>query len=147
MKKTLIAVAMLLALYAGASTIKVWTNGDALTAADLNAVFAHIHGTMVGGHGARLVNADVSASAAISQSKIVRGANIPRAWAASSTVCTSNGACALSASNNITSVSRTAGGQYSVVLAYTTTDAGYMAMTGSGGPLTAGIATAPCCYL
>lgn len=99
--------------YAGA--IKVWSSYETLTASDLNANFAHIHNTMVGGHGARLVNADVSPSAAIASSKLAAGAGIPRAWATMGTVCTS-GACTLEDSFGVTQVTHTATGKYQVAL-------------------------------
>lgn len=63
-----------------AGSIKSWSNGQTLTAADLNANFNHIHGLMVGGHGARLVDADVSGSAAIASSKLAQGSGIADAW-------------------------------------------------------------------
>ena len=53
-------IAALMGSVALASTIHVWTSGDKVTAGDLNANFSHIHATMVGGHGQRLVNARVS---------------------------------------------------------------------------------------
>lgn len=99
--------------YAGA--IKVWSSYETLTASDLNANFAHIHNTMVGGHGARLVNADVSPSAAIASSKLASGAGIPRSWVTFGTTCTS-GTCTLDDSFGVTSVTWTATGQYAVLL-------------------------------
>lgn len=53
-----------------AGPIKTWASSDVLTSTDLNQAFQHIHNSMVGGHGARLVDADVAANAAIQQSKI-----------------------------------------------------------------------------
>lgn len=77
-----LAVALLLAFVAWSSPIKTWVSGDALTVADLNSNLFHIHSLMVGGHGARLVNADVSASAAISISKLEgSGYGVPVAYA------------------------------------------------------------------
>lgn len=64
-----------------AGTIKVWGTNDVLSAADLNANFAHIHNLMVGGHGPRLVNADVASGAAIAYTKISTNPYIPTAWA------------------------------------------------------------------
>ena len=61
-------------------TIKTWSSAEALTAAAINANFQHIHNLMVGGHGARLVNSDVSASAAIASSKLASYRMIPRTW-------------------------------------------------------------------
>lgn len=74
---TLLAI-IVLATGAVAGSIKVWNTSDFLSANDLNANFAHIHGLMVGGHGPRLVNADVSAAANIDLSKINVGNLLPR---------------------------------------------------------------------
>ena len=76
-----VVVAALLSFVAFANPIKTWLAGDVITAADLNSALGHIHNTMVGAHGPRLVNADVSASAAISLSKIQYGDRAPaHAW-------------------------------------------------------------------
>ena len=61
---------------ADAGAVKVWAAGDTLSVYDLNGNFAHIHNTMVGGHGPRLVNADVSATAAIALSKLEGGGGL-----------------------------------------------------------------------
>lgn len=69
-------------LFAGlttAATIRTFVSGDIITAADLNANFSHIHNLMVGGHGARLVNADVSANAVIAHSKMATPGVLPKA--------------------------------------------------------------------
>lgn len=111
-----------------AGTIKTWANGDVLTVTDLNANFQHIHNLMVGGHGARLVNADVSASAAISTSKLAAYRNIPRTWV---TVTYANRACGSGASActetspSGSSVTGNAAGSYLVTLGYTATDSTY----------------------
>lgn len=110
---------------AAAGTIKVWSTGETLKASDLNSNFAHIHNNMVGGHGARLVNGDVSATAAIAHSKLATPALVPRAWgvvglggaclgaAAAGTACTVN------ASSQVTSVTSSGtDGLYRVNLAY-----------------------------
>lgn len=83
MKKMLpaLAVALVLSFIAWGNPIKTWIPGDIITAADLNSALGHIHTTMVGGHGARLVNADVASNAAISLSKISGGlAQTSHAW-------------------------------------------------------------------
>lgn len=66
--------------YATAGSIKSWSN-EVITASDLNTNFSHIHDVMVGGHGARLVDGDVSASAAIAHSKLAAPQLVPKAWA------------------------------------------------------------------
>lgn len=71
-----------------ASTIKTWSNGSTLTAADLNANFQHIHSTMVGGHGAKLVDADVSGSAAIAYTKLSANPAWPKAATSVLSSCT-----------------------------------------------------------
>lgn len=76
----LAAAFFLSAAIAWAGTIKVWGTNDVLTAADLNANFAHIHNLMVGGHGPRLVNADVASGAAIAYTKVVASPYAPTAW-------------------------------------------------------------------
>lgn len=132
-----LVVLALLAVPVIAGTIHTWQNGEALTAADLNAVFQHIHNTMVGGHGARLVNADVNASAAISQSKLADYRNFPRAWA---TVLPSNAvACGVPlsactfAGNHVTSITGSGNGRFTVLLDYTPTDPTYAVMLSSIG--------------
>lgn len=100
-----------------ASTIKVWSSGEALRPSDLNDNFAHIHNLMVGGHGARLVNADVSASAAIAQSKIAGYAAFPKGWAHVAASCTSNPCTIADQSGSfVTSIARVGAGIYTVTL-------------------------------
>lgn len=72
-----VLVALFVTGVVNAGAIKTWVNGDALNANDLNSNFSHIHNLMVGGHGARLVDADVSPNAAIKLSKISGTARIP----------------------------------------------------------------------
>src|SRR5687767_8565450 len=43
--------------------IKSWSTGETIGNAEMNANFTHIHTNMVGGHGGRLTDIDVSASA------------------------------------------------------------------------------------
>ncbi len=64
-----------------AGVIKVWASGDRLTSADLNANFAYIINHMVGGQGAKLVDADVSSTAAIAHSKLQYPKLLPKLWA------------------------------------------------------------------
>ena len=111
-----------------AGTIKTWSNGEVLTASQLNANFQHIHNLMVGGHGARLVDADVSASAAISTSKLAAYRLMPRTWVG---VTYANGACGTAAgactetSPAGTTVVGVSAGLYTVTLGYTAQDTSY----------------------
>lgn len=107
-----------------AGAIKIWQSGENINVADLNSNFAHIHNLMVGGHGGRLVDADVSASANIASSKLAGGKGIPRAWA---TAQCDGGACGILEGYNVTSVARS-GGSNTATLSYTPTDA-VMAVT------------------
>jgi len=82
-KKALYIAGVVAALFTGgvmAGSIKVWSNGQTLTATDINGNFAHIHGLMVGGHGPRLVDGDVASNAAIATSKLAGKAGIAVAW-------------------------------------------------------------------
>lgn len=129
-----VLLSLLVAGVVTASTIKVWTNGDALTPADLNAVFAHIHNNMVGGHGARLVDADVSASAAIAQSKIsgltTSLASVPKAWAAMISASCGGAVCAetITAGSGVASISHTGTGTWTVTWTVARSDAFYAVM-------------------
>lgn len=119
-RRLFILGAVLLAAVAGAGSIKVWSTGEYITSTDLNANFAHIHNQMVGGHGARLVNADVSSSAAISHSKLATPSLVPKLWVATDT-CNgatdggSGGTCNLLDSSGVTSVTAGTTGNYSVL--------------------------------
>lgn len=115
MKKALVVFAMLAASVAVASAIKVWSPGDTLSSTDLNANFAHIHSLMVGGHGARLLDADVSASAAIAHSKMANPALLPKAYVYVASVCSSS-PCTMNLSYGLTSVTRTGTGLYQLNL-------------------------------
>lgn len=90
------AAIVLAATIAVGGSIKVWSNGDWVLASDLNANFQHIHDTMVGGHGARLMNSDVSASAAITHSKLATPGLVPKAAftiGSGSTACGTSTTC------------------------------------------------------
>lgn len=104
--------ALAVAAFAIAGPIKVWGPGETLTSTDLNANFQHIHNLMVGGHGPRLVNADVSANAGISHSKLATPALLPKMWTivANCTVTP----CTMSEGSGVSSVSRTTTGTYVV---------------------------------
>lgn len=111
----------------GASSIKTWSNGDTLLPADINANFQHIHNTMVGNHGARLVNSDVSASANISYAKIQNGRGIARAFGGTATTCSST-PCSKRDSFNVGTITWVADGGYNVNLNYTAADTNYSAL-------------------
>lgn len=100
---------------AGASSIKVWVAGETLSVADLNSNFAHIHNLMVGGHGGRLMNADVNASAAIAHSKLATPALVPKAFAAQEAVC-DGGTCVPAVESRMGNVTRTGTGVYTVAI-------------------------------
>jgi len=91
---------------AGAGSLYSWSSGESLSATQLNANFSHIHNNMVGGHGARLVDADVASNAAISRSKIQNYAALPVAWAkvGSGTTACASGTCTLGDSFGVASV-------------------------------------------
>jgi hypothetical protein len=116
--KKLIAIVGLLvfvSLPSDAGSIKTWSTHETLRASDINANFSHIHNEMVGGEGARLVNADVSASAAIAHSKLATPALLPKAMAVMTTTCTA-GTCALAASSGVTSIAFVSTGVYTVTI-------------------------------
>lgn len=134
-RKLGIVMAVLAAAVASAGTIKVWTAGEYITATDLNANFAHIHNTMVGGHGPRLVNADVSGSAAIAHSKLATPALLPKAWVTVLTAC-SSGTCTMVDNSGIAGVTYsgvtdggTAIGQYTVTFTTPRSAATYAVLT------------------
>lgn len=89
-----------LALLITSGAIKSWQAGETVTGADLNAALAHIHSKMVGGHGARLVNADIVVGT-IGSDKLASYRYIPRAYATIATGCA--GACTISEGNGIAS--------------------------------------------
>jgi hypothetical protein len=107
-----------------AGPIKVWSVGDVFTTTDLNANFDHIHQTMVGGHGARLVNSDVSAVANIALTKLNNTGGIARSGVqvgtAATTPCTT-GTCtqlmAFGQSVTVTHIGAAGSGTYTVVYA------------------------------
>ena len=106
---------------ADAGTIKTWTTGEVLTSTDINANFQHIHNTMVGGHGARLRNADVASSAAIAHSKMATPGLLPKAWAVVSS-CSSS-PCTVTESSGISTVTRASAGNYTVTFSVVRADA------------------------
>jgi hypothetical protein len=125
-KTKLVLVSVLVACLSGlgiasAGSIKVWV-AETLKYSDLNTNFSHIHNSMVGGHGARLVNADVSTSAAIAHSKMATPALIPKAWVAV------NGDCTASPCSGVTSLTRSGTGEYVVNLTTTRANTSYLVL-------------------
>jgi hypothetical protein len=134
MKKSYLLPLLLIPALAYASSIKTWVNGEKVNAADLNTNFSHIHNNMVGGHGGRLVDADVASNAAIASNKLAAYPLLPRAFArvglTAGSVClgaaAAGTACTVTASSQVTSVTTTGTtGTYRVNLAYTPADANY----------------------
>jgi hypothetical protein len=107
-----------------ASPIHVFNSGDALTSADINANFSHIHSMMVGGHGPKLTNSDVNASAAIAHTKLATPALLPKLWWSGTTACTTT-PCASADSSGFSLVTRSAAGTYLATFSLTRVDANY----------------------
>lgn len=125
-KRIVVAAVSLVALVALAGPIKTWSAGEVIAASDLNANFQHIHNLMVGGHGARLVNGDVSASAAISHSKLATPALIPKAMGGIYTPC-DGGTCTWNVNSGFTStITRSTAGQYTVTFSSARANANYV---------------------
>lgn len=112
-----------------AGSIKTWTTSERVSSADLNANFSHLHNTMCGSHGARLVNGDVSSSAAIAHTKLATPALLPKAWAVVTSVCDGAAAAGTSCTftgSRVSDVSSNAtAGQYRVNLEYSAANAIY----------------------
>lgn len=140
-----IAVAVLVAAaVALAGPIKVWSSGETITAADINANFAHIHNLMVGGHGARLTNADVSATANIALSKLATPTLIAKAAAQLSSNCNVIGACATDYNQGFSAVAAlTTTGSYRFTFSAVRPNTGYGVIVKPHIPATANI---PYCY-
>lgn len=125
---------LLVGTLASASAIKVWAAGDQVQVSDLNSNFQHMHNSMVGGHGGRLLNADVNSSANIAYTKLQNGRGIARAYVGIVS-CTGAGACSMtnSSSMNVTGVSRSAtAGDYTVTLNYTASDTAFATVVNAG---------------
>ena len=150
--KRLFAVAVL-AFMAGtvgtavAGSIKSWSNGEVLSSSDINSNFSHIHGTMVGGHGARLVNADVASNAAIAHSKLATPALVPKAWAVVTSACAASPCVPGASAGAAATITRTAGGSYVWTWSVARADANYAvfvtANSAAGTPPYACYSTAP----
>lgn len=127
-RKLAVAAILLIAMVAMAGPIKTWSSGEVITASDLNANFQHIHNLMVGGHGARLVNADVNASAAIAHSKLATPTLIPKAVGGVILPC-DGGTCTFAVSQGFASTfTRGSVGQYAVTFSVTRANTAYIPM-------------------
>jgi hypothetical protein len=102
--RLIIAAGCCIALAALAGPIKTWQAGEVITANDINANFQHIHNLMVGGHGARLVNADVNANAGIAHSKLATPVLLPKMAALMANTCNTVGACSMTFSQGFSNV-------------------------------------------
>lgn len=138
----------LLALAAGvalAGPIKTWTTGEVITAADINANFNHIHNLMVGGHGARLSNADVAPGAAIAHSKLATPVLLPKATALLSGNCNVIGNCATDFNQGFATVAAlSTTGSYRFTFAVIRPNTGYSVYVQPHVPATANL---PYCYV
>jgi hypothetical protein len=107
-----------LPLTAIAGYLKVWSPGELFNVSDLNGNFAHIHSTMVGGHGPRLRDADVASNANIAASKLANAAIYPKGYYAVTSQCTVS-PCSFSSYGGppITSVTRSGTGLYTLTWA------------------------------
>jgi hypothetical protein len=118
---------------ATAGSMYSWSSGETLTASQLNANFNHIHNNMVGGHGARLVDADVASNAAISRSKLAAYQSLPLAWAKvgnGSTTCSSS-PCTVADQYGVSGVTRSGAGIYVVTLSTAMSDSEYAVIVSS----------------
>ena len=128
MRKQLLGILLASFVFGGialAGAIHTWAPGDVFLSSDINSTLQHIHNSMVGSGHNLLVNADVSASAAITHSKLATPALVPKAWAYVAATCAS-GTCTLAASSGISSI--TAGGTngtYTVTFSTARADANY----------------------
>lgn len=131
MRKYLFGLAVLACLvqagdsFAAACSLKSWSSGETIKAADLNSNFTCINSGAVG-LGTNATNTHIDTSAAIAHSKFATPALVPKAFAVVTpgTDCSAS-PCTLSASSRITSITRSGAGTYSVMLAYTAANSVY----------------------
>jgi hypothetical protein len=101
-----------------AGPIKAWNGTETITYTDLNSNFTHLHNSVGHGHGPVIVNADISASAAITHSKLARPGLVPKLWAivanCTSSPCTVQEQSPANGSGGVTSVTRASTGLYTV---------------------------------
>jgi len=141
---TLAAVPMALA-HSGSPSPTTWSNGSTLTAAALNDTISHIHNIFNGG----IVDAHVSASAAIAHSKLATPALVAKAVLSTTTACDGSQAAGTDCTTDVAhskflassagagngnSALEAAGtaGTYFLTLGYTPTNANYTVLVSSG---------------
>jgi hypothetical protein len=134
-----------------ACTLKSWNPGDTVKAGDLNTNFSCLNGTIFHGPPASILTADI-ATGQITRPLLATPAMLPVAWWSTATICSVNGACAITqgSSSGITSVTRTGTGTYAVVLQTNRPDTTYSVMpftiattTAAGGEAACGFSVAP----
>lgn len=122
-----LVVALNLALYglvpfvrnAYATSLKVWSQGEVVKYSDLNGNFQTVNNATL--NVAQVVDANVSATAAIAHSKLKTPALVPKAWAFTTGGDCASSPCTIGASSGVTSITRTGTGVY--VVTWTTTRA------------------------
>ena len=133
-----IAAAILGAIMASAGSLKTWSTGEYITATDLNANLAHLHNSVGHGHGAVIVNADVSTSAAIAHSKLASPSLVPRAFVNIYGGACTSGTCSTTTRTGVTSVVNTGtAGTYTVTLSTTQNTAYYAVLITASGQVAA----------
>lgn len=114
--RLLLIVAVLLANLAIGSSLYSLTTGP-LKASYLNYNFDHLHNSMVGGHGGRLVNADVNTDAGISHHKLKDPQLVPKAWVSiDSCTTTASASCTIADNSGVTSVTADSSGNNGIYL-------------------------------
>lgn len=101
---------------AQAVSLKIWSPGETIRAADLNTNFAALNA-----YTANITDDRIAVNAQISHSKMKTPSLIPKAWAFLSATCTS-GNCAIAESYGISSITRSSAGVYTVNLSYGPSD-------------------------
>jgi hypothetical protein len=109
-----ILVALVVTGIANAGAIKTWTT-ETLRYSDLNTTFQHIHDNLRGGTHTLIVNADLSASAAVAHSKLATPALLPKAFGTVAPDCSAS-PCTLTINSGFTSITRTGAGEYTGTL-------------------------------
>lgn len=113
LKIWLVAFVVCVCGLAYAAHLHTFSSNEALTASKLNANFAHLEASAARNHGAVIVNADISANAAIAHSKLQVPGLMPKAWAVVNN-CTTATCTVPEASSRISGVTRSAAGTYTV---------------------------------
>ncbi len=127
--KIVMLVCTLLGGVAIASAIKSWSTSETIQAYDLNSNFSHVHSQAE----RSWTNSNISASAAISHSKLASPGLVPKIWGLVSKTGSYGAACDASPctvdiqqpTSTVTSVTRTSTGLYVINWASLRTDAIY----------------------